>query len=134
MYIKKKYRRLLQLTDERFIIPTVFKKFNINTLYKEDGFFTIPIEHVVSILTGKSDLSNIDELKITLETITNKVADFFNISSVIEESKTYIINRQPSLERLIQYKYSKDTNENIMRSIRQQFGKEVKLSIDINKR
>ena len=112
----------------------IFKKFNINTLYKEDGFFTIPIEHAASILTGKSDLSNIDELKITLETITNKVADFFNISSVIEESKTYIINRQPSLERLIQYKYSKDTNENIMRSIRQQFGKEVKLSIDINKR
>lgn len=27
MYIKKKYRRLLQLTDEQFIIPTGFKKF-----------------------------------------------------------------------------------------------------------
>ena len=90
---------------------------------------TIPIEHIASIIIGNPDLSNVQDLKITLEVITNTKVDFYNISQLIEKSKKYIISSYPSLERLEQYKYSNESNDKLIENLKRQFGKEIKLQI-----
>lgn len=106
----------------------IFNKFDINSIFK-NGYdvFTIPIEHIASIIIGKSELSDVSELKITLEVISNEKVDYSNISTIIEKSKAFIISNYPALERLIQYKYGNYTNEEILDKVKKQFGKEVQI-------
>lgn len=106
----------------------IFKAFSRNSLYQDnDNTLTIPIEHIASIVIGKSELSKIDELKITLEEISKKEIDFFNLSNVIEECKEYIVSNNPSLIRLEKYKYSNEDNEKIIKDIKKQFGNVYKI-------
>ncbi len=106
----------------------IFKRFDRNSLFK-DGYdiLTIPIEHVASIIIGKPELSKMEELKITLETISNETIDFFNISSVIEVCKKYIVTNLPSLESIEKYKYSSISNEDIKEKVKKQFGNEIQI-------
>lgn len=106
----------------------IFNKFDVNSIFK-NGYdvFTIPIEHIASIIIGKSELSNVSDLKITLEVISNEKIDYSNISNVIEKCKSFIISKYPALERLVQYKYGNYTNEEILEQIKKQFGKEVQI-------
>lgn len=106
----------------------IFNKFDANSIFK-NGYdvFTIPIEHIASIIIGKSELSNVSDLKITLEVVTNEKVDYSNISNIIEKCKSLIISKYPALERLIQYKYGNYTNEEILEKIKKQFGKEVQI-------
>jgi len=108
----------------------IFNKFDVSSLYK-NGYdtLTIPIEHIASIIIGKPELSNVNDLKVTLEVITNTKVDFYNISDVIEQSKRFIISNYPALERLKQYIYSNETNDKIIEVIRKQFGKEIQFKI-----
>ncbi len=108
----------------------IFDKFDVSSLYK-NGYdtLTIPIEHIASIVIGKPELSNVNDLKITLEVITNTKVDFYNISALIEQSKVYIISNYPALERLKQYAYSNETNDKILEIIRKQFGKEIQFKV-----
>ena len=108
----------------------IFNKFGIESLFKNgNDIITIPIEHIASIIIGNPDLSNVQDLKITLEVITNTKVDFYNISQLIEKSKKYIISSYPSLERLEQYKYSNESNDKLIENLKRQFGKEIKLQI-----
>ena len=108
----------------------IFNKFGIESLFKNGyDIMTIPIEHIASIIIGNPDLSNVQDLKITLEVITNTKVDFYNISQLIEKSKKYIISSYPSLERLEQYKYSNESNDKLIENLKRQFGKEIKLQI-----
>lgn len=106
----------------------IFNKFDINSIFK-NGYdvFTIPIEHIASIIIGKSELSNVSDLKITLEVVSNEKVDYSNISNIIEKCKSLIISKYPALERLTQYKYGNYTNEEILEKIKKQFGKEVQI-------
>lgn len=106
----------------------IFDKFDVSSIFK-NGYdvFTIPIEHVASIIIGNSELSNVSDLKITLEVISNEKVDYSNISNIIEECRMFIIAKYPALERLIQYKYGDYTNEEILEKVRKQFGKEVQI-------
>ena len=109
----------------------IFSKFSKDSLFKDvDGSMSIPIAHVASIVLGNPELANIEELKITLETISNKTIDFFNISDVIDECKQFIISKSPAMERLLQYKFTQESNERILSSIKNQFGKYLKLKVD----
>ena len=108
----------------------IFNKFGIESLFKNGyDIMTIPIEHIASIIIGNPDLSNVQDLKITLEVITNTKVDFYNISQLIEKSKKYIISSYPFLERLEQYKYSNESNDKLIENLKRQFGKEIKLQI-----
>lgn len=103
----------------------IFDNFSKEALYKDGkDILSIPIEHIASIVIGKSDFSKIDELKITLEEISGKTIDFFNISNIIEECKNYITANYPSLGRLEKYKYTKQSNNEIMEKIKKEFGKD----------
>ena len=68
-----------------------------------------------------------EELKITLETISNEKIDFFNISNVIEICKKYIITNLPSLESMEKYKYNNVSNEEIKEKVKKQFGNEIQI-------
>lgn len=110
----------------------IFKKFNRDSLFK-DGYdvMTIPIEHIASIIIGNARLSKIDDLKITLETLSSEKVDFFNISHIIEKCKDYIVSGSPSLESIEKYKYSDLTDEEIIEKIRKQFGREIQIKCNI---
>lgn len=127
-------------TTRRYVHPSkkkinknatdIFKKFSKDSLFK-DGYnvLTIPIEHIASIILGKAELSKIDDLKITLEVISNEKVDYFNISNVIEKSKAYIISCLPSLESLEVFKYDNLSNDELIDKIRKRFGKEIQIEV-----
>lgn len=109
----------------------IFSKFSRESLFK-DGYnvLTIPTEHIASIIVGKAELSKIDDLKITLEVISNEKVDYFNLSTVIDKCKNYITSKLPSLESLEEFKYSKLSNEEILSKIQNRFGKEIQITIE----
>lgn len=106
----------------------IFYKFDRDTLYKNGkNTLVIPIEHIVSIIIGKPELSNVNELKITLAQMSNTEIDFYNLSSIIDNCKNYLITNYPALIRIESYKYSKLNNKEIITFIKKQFGKEFEI-------
>lgn len=109
----------------------IFERFNKDFIYKNGkNVLTLPIEHILSIIVGKSDFSNINDLKITLEEISKENVDFFNISTIIDKSREYLEKMMPALTRLEKYKYSKLSNEEILNSVKAQFGLEMQFEIE----
>ena len=109
---------------------SIFNSFSKESLFK-NGYdvLTIPVEHVASIIIGKAELSKLEDLKVTLEVISNEKVDFFNLSSIIDKSKNYLITNMPSLGNIEKYKYGELSNEEILEKVKRQFGKEIQIEI-----
>ncbi len=109
----------------------IFEQYSRVIIHKKgENIYTIPIEHVASIILGKSSLSKVNDLKITLEEMTNRKIDYFNISDIIESCKTLMVEHKPALRRLEKIKtdekYESDNhNEELLSIISKQFGKEI---------
>lgn len=108
----------------------IFHKFSKDSLFKS-GYdtLTIPTEHIVSIIIEKVGLSNIDDLKITLETLSNQKVDYYNISEIMNKSKSFLTSKIPALGSLERLKYEKLSNEEILEKAKKQFGSKVKINI-----
>jgi len=79
---------------------------------------------------GNADFSNINDLKITLEEISNEKIDFFNISSSIEYCRNFIEKALPSLKRIEKFKYTKIPKDTILKNLNSQFGKEIQIDLE----
>jgi len=109
----------------------IFENFSKDTLYKNGkNILTVPIDHVASIVLGNADFSNINDLKITLEEISNEKIDFFNISSSIEYCRNFIEKALPSLKRIEKFKYTKIPKDTILKNLNSQFGKEIQIDLE----
>lgn len=112
----------------------IFDRFSKEQLYKNGkDILTIPTEHIVTIIIGDSKYSNMDDLKITLEELSKKKINFFNISNIMLECKNYLEANYPSLKRIEKYQYVNQSTKETLKTIKKQFGKEYKVSISSEK-
>lgn len=103
----------------------LFTKFSKEELYKNgNDTLTIPITHIATIILGNPKLSKTDDLQITLAELSNSEVDFFNISNVMEDCKDYLLLNYPSLEKIEKYRYSNESEKNVITNIIEEFGNE----------
>ncbi len=112
----------------------IFNKFSKDTILKKGTtIMIVPIEHIASIVLGKMDLSEVTELKITLEVLSNQTITFSNLSDIIKYCKTYILEYYPIFYRLEKFKHNDYSNDEIIKSIRHQFGKTYEIDKNLAK-
>lgn len=123
-YVHASQKRILENATK------IFERFSKAKLYKNGkDILTIPTEHIVTIIMGDSQYSNINDLKITLEELSKKEINFFNISNVMLDCKNYLEANYPSLKRIEKYQYINQSPQEILEIIKKQFGKEYKVNI-----
>lgn len=109
----------------------LFDKFSRKELYKNgNDVLTIPISHIATIILGDPKYSDTEELQITLSELSHQKVDFFNISEIMENSKTFLQANYPSLERIEKYSYVDEDEKEILNSIKKEFGREFQVQVD----
>ena len=112
----------------------LFNKFTRDSLYRKNSdLLYVPISHIATIILGNSKLSKIEELKITLEELTNEKIDFFNISCIMEKCKEDLLEYYPSLARIEKYQFSSLGEKEIINSLKNEFGKDFPIEKNFNK-
>lgn len=110
----------------------IFKKFSKDDLYK-NGYdsLLIPISHIATIILGNTKISKIEDLQITLSELNNCEVDFFNISEVLEKSKSYLLDNYPALARIEKYNYINIKEDEIVNKLAIEFGNNFEIEKDI---
>lgn len=113
---------------------TLFTTFSKDNLYKYgNDTLSIPITHIATIITGDPKYSKVEDLNITLEELNDEKVDYFNMSYLLEQSKKYLINNYPALSRIEKYKYYNTNEDEIIKQLKKEFGKEFVVDKYLNK-